>query len=225
MATDPEMEHLEKQLQLSVDSLSTLLEKKERSGGRKEAEKGEEEGGKEEGEDTQGGEESGSEEEDNQSEGDLLERKGAPSLTDQMSLLSPGSQQLTARDLSSESALEDSLNSVSHTDSPAVPPSADGATPEASGPSRSALFSSSGRVPTSTSSSPGAPLSEERASRPRSQSCDSRQRFGGPGPSHREKPLMIPSSTPPWLEMVGLACCVCVCLYEYIHTCMLCVYD
>ena len=196
MAVDAEMELLEKQLQQSVDSLSTLLEKKERGGGKK---KEEEEGEREEKEEG----ESGSEGDDDQSEGDFLERRRAPSLSDQMSLLSPGSQRLTARDLSPDSALEDSTNSIPSPDPPACPPSAERTTPDNAHPP-STLFSSR-RVVTSTSSSPGAPLLEERESRPRSHSCDSQRRFGGPlSSSPREKPLMIPSSIPPWLEMVGI---------------------
>ena len=194
MAVDPEMELLEKQLQQSVDTLSTLLEKKERGGEKKEEEEG---GEKEEGE-------SGSEGEDDQSEGDFLERRRPPSLSDQMSLLSPGAQRLTARDLSPESALEGSTNSIPNPDPPAGPPSAEGTTPDNAHPPSTPFSSSSRRVVTSTSSSPGAPLLEERGSRPRSRSCDSQRRFGGPlSSSPREKPLMIPSSIPPWLEMVG----------------------
>ena len=201
MAVDPEMELLEKQLQQSVDSLSTLLEKKEKGGGKREGAKVEKEGGeKEEGEEEGG--ESGSEGEDDQSEGDFLERRlsgGGPSLTDQMSLLSPGSLRLTARDLSPESALEDSTNS--NTDPPlAGPQTPGGTTPDSAHPPFS---SSSRRVVTSTSSSPGAPLLEERGARPRSHSCDS-QRRSGLGSSPKDKPLMIPSSIPPWLEMVCL---------------------
>ena len=51
MAVDPEMKLLEKQLRPLVDSLSTLLEKKERRGGKKEE--------KEDGEKEEGGREGG----------------------------------------------------------------------------------------------------------------------------------------------------------------------
>ena len=203
MAADPEMERLEKQLQQSVDTLSTLLEKKDRR----------REGG--------GGGEGDSED---QSEGDLLERKlsgGAPSLTDQVRLLSPGSDhqhQLNMRDISPASTLEESLDSTSNLalssaavyTAPTAAVNTNRTSTDTSVPLSSSAFPSSHRVATSTSSSPGAPLTEERVSRQRSHSCDSRQRFGGPGSaSPGDKPLMIPSSQPPWLEMVSGERCVC----------------
>ena len=190
MATDPEMEQLEKQLQQSVDTLSTLLVV---GGARKEEEEREGEGEREG--------ESGSEAEDDQSECDLLERRRPPSLTDQMSLLSPGARQLSARDFTPESALEDS---ISNPDPHNGPPSAGGVTPDSAHPPSAAFSSSAGRVVTSTSSSPGAPLREERGSRQRSHSCDSQQRHEGAGSSPRDKPLMITSTIPPWLEMVRI---------------------
>ena len=195
MATDPEMEQLEKQLQQSVDTLSTLLV----VGGARKKEEREGEGERErEGE-------SGSEAEDDQSECDLLERRRPPSLTDQMSLLSPGTRQLSARDLTPESALEDS---ISNPDPHTGPPSDGGVTPDSAHPPSAAFSSSAGRVVTSTSSSPGAPLREQRGSRQRSHSCDSQQRHGGTGSSPRDKPLMITSTIPPWLEMVRIYVCV-----------------
>ena len=210
MAADPEMERLEKQLQQSVDTFNTFLaepsQKKKKREGEKKGQKTMAEQGEE------GARDSLSEGEDNQSEEELLDKQRPPSLSDQMSLLSPGPQQPPARELSPADSLQEEL--LSSTSQPVpITPSPAVATSEAKSGSAPTSTTFSTPVPgasvasagtTSTKSSPGTAGEQETSPRPRSQSCDSRS----------SKPLMIPSNTPPWLEMVGK---VCVCIRMYIH--------
>ena len=219
MAADPEMERLEKQLQQSVNSLSTLLgEKKE----------GEEEvDGEGGGQGREDDEDSLSDGEDSHSEEDFLDKKcrpGAvnvlPPLSDQLSLLSPGSLQPPARELSPESLLEESLCSISKPILITTPASKtaqakntdvmSGSAPATQGgfssimiPGQISSATTPGgmsslmtpRVISSTTSSPGASITPVETQRPRSKSET---------PPPRDKPLMIPSRLPPWIAMVRL---------------------
>ena len=223
-ATDPEMERLEKQLQQSVDSLSTLLVEQKKGGrggeggdekveetieegegeGEREREGGEEgegEGGGEgEGEGGEEYEDSLSDGEDNQSEqeeGYILRKKlpGAvqvlPSISDQLSLLSPGSVEPASRELSPEALLEESLYSISKP----IP-----ITPSVGKTTQVSVDAQPSSAPTgpgisSTTSSPGTTDTQVQKQLPRSNSFDSGIRT--------DKQLMIPSSEPPWIEMVG----------------------
>lgn len=199
MAADPEMELLEKQLQQTVDTCNTLLEapakkKKKIIGDQKMVERRGE-----------GARDSQSEGEDNQSEEDLLDKAQPLSLSDQMSLLSPGPQQPAARELSpAESLQEESLHSTSQTQpvptthSPAVATTEPrvGSAPTSTDFSTPIPGTTTGT--TSTKSSPGTASEQETpVLRPRSHSCDSKS----------SKPLMIPSNIPPWLEMVCVSMC------------------
>ena len=201
---DPEMEHLEKQVQQSVDTLSTLLVEHEKKAGgtggagdEKIDEDGEGGGGE-----VEDDEDSSSNEEDNQEDGAYSRRKPPgsvqvlPSISDQMRLLSPGSVQPVARELSPETLLEESLYSISK---PIPVASSVSKTAQVNDDTQPTTAStSSGRI-SSTTSSPGPDTRQvETPPRPRSRSLD----------THRErtprssKPLMIPSAAPPWIEMV-----------------------
>ena len=198
---DPEMEYLEKQVQQSVNTLSTLLvEQEKKAGGERDENIDEDgEGGGGEVEDD---EDSLSDEEDNQEDGAYPRRKPPgsvqvlPSINDQMRLLSPGSVQPVARELSPETLLEESLHSISK---PIPVASSVSKTAQVNDDAQSTNVSTaSGRI-SSTTSSPGPDTRQvETPPRPRSRSLD----------THRErtprssKPLMIPSAAPPWIEMV-----------------------
>ena len=188
MAADPEMKRLEEQLQQTVDSCSALL-----------------------GEPVNGGRETGGggdqrEEEEDEEEDSLSDREEnfsgvTPSISDQMSLLSPGHQQPVAREFSpADSLVEEALTSASKpipiTPSAGRPVNTE--THLGSAPTTPGGFSTpiaARRRISSTHSSPGAAVEQSKSpSRPRSHSCDS-------------KPLMIPSRRPPWQEMVRVGGC------------------
>ena len=225
------MERLEKQMQQSVDSLSTLLVEQEGGGKgereedeRTEAREGEGEGGEDEDSQSEGEESESEQEEEDEEEGEppVKPKKlpGAvrvlPSLSDQMHLLSPGSlQQERARELSPEALLEESLYSISKP----IPIAASTgkraqANPDAATrPTNISTTSAAG--PSSTTSSPGTSWPQRQfgpvqtPQRPRSNSLDAgvhrktAMQAPTPPPVDRGiKPLMIPSSLPPWIEMV-----------------------
>jgi hypothetical protein len=170
--------------------------------------------------------------EDSQSEEDLLNKRcrpGAvqvlPSISDQMSLLSPGSVQPGARELSPESLLEESLSFISkpipitrpasrteqmNTDAkPGSAPATPGEISSITTPGENSSITTprgissimTPRVITSTTSSPGGSITPVETQRPRSKSET---------PPPRSKPLMIPSNLPPWIAMVELWVCGCV---------------
>ena len=227
MGQDPEMERLEKQMQQSVDSLSTLLVEQEGGGKgereedeRTEEREGEGEGGEDEDSQSEGEESQSEEEDEEEGEAPVKPKKlpGAvrvlPSLSDQMHLLSPGSlQQERARELSPEALLEESLYSISKPIPIATSTGKRANADAATRPTNISTTSAAG--PSSTTSSPGTSWPQRKfghvqtPQRPRSNSLDAgvhrktAMQTPTPPPVDRvNKPLMIPSSLPPWIEMV-----------------------
>ena len=153
-----------------------------------------------------------------------------PSLSDQMQLLKPGSLEQDVRELSPESLLEESLTSITQplsTGSETVPSSqtvpshttsatAKSTTPQASTsapntPPSAATTDTPSAATTDTTvpaaaSQQSTPTRPQGSPRPRSNSFDSGTRLAGNSAQGAagasSKPLMIPSSQPPWIEMV-----------------------
>lgn len=204
---DPEMERLEKQVQQSVDTLSTLLVEQEKKAeemgdGGEDQKDGEAEGVEDDEDSLSDGEDDQSEPEDEahphkKPPGSV---QILPSISDQMSLLSPGSVQPASRELSPEALLEESLYSISK---PIPTASSVGKTAQVNDNDAQLVSTSTASRPgriSSTTSSPGPDTHQVETQRPRSHSLDT---HCGRTSRVADKPLMIPSNAPPWIEMAS----------------------
>ena len=197
------MKQVEEQMQQSVDSLSTLLV--------------EGVGGGKRGEEVIQREEESQSEQDDEKEPPVKSKipPGAvhvlPSLSDQMSLLKPGSLGLVdvPRPTSPESLLEASLHSISLPLQPHPTHTQDESAGSKSAEKKQTSKRSGSASPSMTSlsqdyaSSVLDSESADTARRPRSSSLDSTRHARCGQSSPGSKPLMIPSSQPPWMEMVS----------------------